>query len=357
MAETLTPRRALLALALCALCSAPALAVRPIRPPAPEFPEGNAWVNSVAMSLARLRGRRVVLVSFMDLSTPNSVRALPVLKRWWDLYALEGLMVIGVHTPDYGFARDPLEVRRAVKRFDIKFPVTIDTQRALWRAYSNEGWPSHYLIDHKGRIVHDRMGEGGYTEFEEEILLALDSFNGYDPPKGFKPQADPPKQGCLLPTPGFYLGTARGKAPKKVDPALDLPVGLSRGGEISYYGAWSNEPESLRYTGTKADMRSATRVIYTAAEALAVLGSSGPRPVRLYIQQNGSWLHAGNANVDVKWDDDDRSYVLVDKPRLHYLTKNKKDDMNNLALMPLDAGLDIYAFEFSDFCQTDYEHR
>ncbi|MFA5140412.1 MAG: redoxin family protein [Elusimicrobiota bacterium] len=351
------PRRLLHALALCTLCSAPALAVRPIRPPAPEFPEGNAWVNSVALSLPKLRGRRVVLVSFMDLSTPNSVRTLPVLKRWWDLYALEGLMVVGVHTPDYSFERDPLEVRQSIKRFDIKFPITIDTRRTLWKAYSNEGWPAHYLIDHKGRIVHDRVGEGGYTEFEEEILLALNRLNGYRPPKGARPQADPLKTNCLLPTPGRYMGTARGKAPKKIDPTLDLPVGISRNGEVSFFGAWSNEPESLRYTGTKADMKSPVRVIYTAAEALAVLGSSGPRPVRVYVQQNGAWLHAGNANVDIKWDDDDQSYLLVDKPRLYYLTKNKADDLNTLALMPLDTGLDVYALDFSDFCQTDYEHR
>lgn len=350
-------RRILNAFTLCALCAAPALAVRPIRPPAPEFPEGNAWVNSVAMTLSRLRGRRVVLVSFMDLSTPNSVRTLPVLKRWWDLYGLEGLMVIGVHTPDYGFERDPLEVRQSVKRFDIKFPVTIDSRRVLWKAYSNEGWPAHYLIDHKGRVIHDRMGEGGYAEFEEEVLLALGRLNGYDAPKGHKVQADPSKANCLLPTKGFYLGTARGKAPRKIDPALDLPVGVSRNGEVSHFGPWSVEAESLRFTGTKSDMRSSARLIYTAAEALAVLGSSGPGPVRVYLQQEGNWLHAGNANVDVKWDDDDRSYLLVDKPRLYYLTKNKKDDIHDLRLLPLDPGLDIYAFDFSDFCQTEYEHR
>lgn len=349
---------ALLAAALAAFGpAAPAGAARPITPPAPEFPEGLVWVNSAPFSLRTLRGKRVVLLTFMNGASPNFIRTLPVLKRWWDQYSLEGLMIIGVHSPDYGFDRDPLNVRKAVKRLDVKFPVVIDTNQEVWKAYKNDGWPAHYLLDAKGLILHDRVGEGGYQEFEEEILSALDRFSGYRPKKGYKPPKDAPRTGCQEATKAFYLGERRGKKPVPIRPHELLTLVKARDGEVGLQGSWSLELESLQFTGTKRDMKSRLRLIYQGAEALAVMSPPRGGPARVYLQQDNAWLHAGNANTDVQWDDEDHSYVLVDTPRLYYLTKNRKQDMRELDLLPVDQGLGVAGFEFSDYCQTDYDHR
>lgn len=353
-------RRLLLAgLAAAAVLWLPsaASAVRPITPPAPEFPQGSAWVNASPFTMKRLRGRRVVLVTFFNGNTANSIRTLPILKRWWDRYALEGLMIIGIYDADYGFDRDPRAVRQAIRRLEIKFPVLIDTDRRLWKGYNNDGWPAHFLIDHRGNIIHDRVGEGGYREFEEEILLALGRFNGYDAPKGYKVPKDSPRLECQDATKPFYLGGSRGKTTVAIRPHELLTLIKTRDGEVGTMGLWRPEAEALRFAGTGRDMKSRLRLIYQGAEALGILAPPPDGSGRLYIQQDSAWLHAGNANTDVQWDDEDRSYVEVESPRLHYLTKNRKWDMHELVLMPLEEGLGVAGFEFSDYCQTEYDHR
>ena len=149
-------------LALVFLSLAPhARAIRPITPPAPELPPNQAWLNGAELNLTRLRGRRVVLLAFINTASMNSVRTLPILNTWWERYNLSGLMVIGVHTPDFDFDSDPLTVKAALKRFGIRFPVVLDNDGQVWKAFANEGWPGFYLVDHKGRIVFDRSRPDG----------------------------------------------------------------------------------------------------------------------------------------------------------------------------------------------------
>lgn len=343
-----------LLLALCLLAS-PAAALRPITPPAPEFPKDGVWVNSVPFSLRQLRGRRVVLVTFLNFYSINSIRTIPFLNRLWETYALKGLMIIGIHNPDYDFDRNPAEVRDAVERFGIKFPVYIDTPRLLWKGYANEGWPSHYLVDHKGLIVHDRIGEGGYLEFEEELLDALLRFNGYVPPADYVPPQEPPRQECGKATPPFYLGSRRGQPLVKAPPRGVQNIVAAREGEAHVVGTWEVEEDALRYKGSPMD--GSLHFVYQGAEAVGILNRVLPRPARVYLKQNELWLNAGNANADVKWDDDDRSYVLVDRPRLYYLTRNPRRRPQELELIPEREGVGAWSFEFSDYCQTEYDHK
>lgn len=349
-------RTALLAV-LVLLAAAPAAkAVRPITPPAPEFPKNAAWINSLPYELARLRGRRVVVVTFLNFYSLNSVRTLPWLKKLWDTYALNGLMIIGVHSPDFAFDRDPAEIREAVERFGIRFPVVVDSGKEIWNAYKNNGWPAHYLLDHRGMIVHDRVGEGAFNEFEHEILLALDNA-GYRMPKDHKVPEDPARKECGTATPAFYVGSARGSELKQIKPNRVETIVEARDGEIAVLGKWSKEPQAIRFKGESQRLNTRLRIIYHGAEAAAVLTRTGSRPGRVYVKQDDLWLHAGNANSDVQWDDDDRSYVLVDGPKLFYLTRNRARRMYELTLYPDEAGLGFSGFEFSDDCQTEYDHK
>ncbi|HAH05483.1 MAG TPA: hypothetical protein DCM05_02995 [Elusimicrobia bacterium] len=346
-------RTALLA-ALLAWTSAGA--ERPLKLPAPEFPKGAAWMNSEPFTMARLKGRRVVVVTFINPNAVASLRALNEIERWWDDYALDGLMVIGVHSPDYDFDRDPTLLRKALKRYRLKFPIVLDSRREIWKAYANEGWPAHFLIDHEGRIVFERLGESGMPEFEREILDALERFNSYRRPT---PVPETPfKDECGRATRPVYLGQRRGGKVKQLTQLKTETLGETRDGEVAAAGPWSLEPDGIRAGAAGGRGGEAMRIIYRGSEALAVLSRTGNRLGRVYVKQDNLWLHAGNAGQDIRWDGDEHSYVSLDEPRLYTLTKNKKSvNMHELLLTPDDPGIAVHALEFSDHCSNAYLHR
>ncbi|MBN3804029.1 thioredoxin family protein [Paraburkholderia sp. Ac-20336] len=141
-------------------------------PPAPEFTGITQWLNSEPLKLQQLRGK-VVLVDFWTYSCINCANTLPYVKSWNQKYKDQGLTVIGVHTPEYPFERDTGNVKTAIKRLGISYPVAQDNQYATWNAYNNQYWPAFYLIDKKGQIVYSHFGEGDYAQTEAKIQALL----------------------------------------------------------------------------------------------------------------------------------------------------------------------------------------
>jgi thiol-disulfide isomerase/thioredoxin len=173
--------------------------------PAPPFPQDLPWVNAAPLRMDKQRGRPV-LVEFWDFCRVNSLRTLPYLKAWHERYAADGLRVIGVHTGGFPPSRDDEEVRRAVERLEIPYPVVIDTGLQVWDMYGNEGWPARYLWDPKGALFSLHYGEGAYAETEAEIgeLLGVER----EPVPPVRPEDEP---GALLAAqtedqPGAYSG-------------------------------------------------------------------------------------------------------------------------------------------------------
>jgi thiol-disulfide isomerase/thioredoxin len=140
--------------------------------PAPEFTGIEKWLNSEPLTLQQLRGK-VVLVDFWTYTCINCINTLPYVKNWHQKYKDQGLTVVGVHTPEYPFERSTDNVKTAIKRFDIRFPVAQDNRYATWTAYNNQYWPAFYLIDKKGRVVYTHFGEGQYAEAEAAIQALL----------------------------------------------------------------------------------------------------------------------------------------------------------------------------------------
>jgi thiol-disulfide isomerase/thioredoxin len=141
-------------------------------PKAPEFKGINRWINSEPLTMAQLRGK-VVLVEFWTYSCINCVNVLPHVKQWHQQYKDQGLVVVGVHTPEYGFEKIEGNVRAAVKRFGIEYAVAQDNGFETWEAYNNRYWPALYLIDRDGRVVYQHFGEGDYAETEARIRQLL----------------------------------------------------------------------------------------------------------------------------------------------------------------------------------------
>lgn len=172
---------------------------------APLFPPTVEWVNVATLRMDQQRGRPVI-VEFWDFCRVNSLRTLPYLMAWQERYAEAGLRVIGVHTGGFEPARDPGNVRAAVERLGIAYPVAIDTALDVWNLYENQGWPARYLWDRELRLHSMHYGEGAYQETEREIqgLLGVER----EPVAPVRPEDAP---GVLLPAqtedqPGAYSG-------------------------------------------------------------------------------------------------------------------------------------------------------
>ena len=139
---------------------------------APSFAGATQWLNSPALSVESLRGK-VVLVDFWTYSCINCLRTLPYLKAWDAKYRSQGLVIVGVHAPEFAFEKDIKNVEQAVRELGVTYPVAIDNEYAIWNAYQNQYWPAHYLIDAQGRIRDQHFGEGAYQETEQMIQTLL----------------------------------------------------------------------------------------------------------------------------------------------------------------------------------------
>jgi thiol-disulfide isomerase/thioredoxin len=169
------PRHLILVLAAIALLgvatSAPCLA-QPASRQAPEFDGISRWINSPPLTMRQLRGK-VVLIDFWAYSCINCLRTLPHVTRWYDTYKNKGLVVVGVHTPEFDFGKNPANVERAVKHFGIHYPVAMDNDYRTWNAWHNQFWPAEYLVNRAGEVVLTHIGEGHYTEMEDAIRKQL----------------------------------------------------------------------------------------------------------------------------------------------------------------------------------------
>jgi len=167
---------------------------------APNFTGIDGWVNSAPLTVAGLHGH-VVLVDFWTFSCVNCVRTIPHLQQLDAEYRTSGLVIVGVHSPEFDFEKSPANVRAAVQRLGVTWPVAIDSQMATWNAYSNEYWPAEYLIDQQGRIAYTTFGEGDYGATGAAVASLL-SVRQATPPAATAVPGDT--------TPELYAGSQRG---------------------------------------------------------------------------------------------------------------------------------------------------
>lgn len=321
--------------------------------PAPEF--GRAWINSPALTLASLRGR-VVLLDFWDYTCVNCLRTLPYLREWDTRYRPAGLTIIGVHAPEFFFARTPALVRAAVERYAIRYPVVLDNDFQIWRAFANQCWPAKYLIDQDGFLRYTQFGEGAYVETESAIQeLLCEGKPGLDLPPPLPPlrPTDQPGTRCYRVTPELYLGYRRGRIGNSggfqqdqvANYELELPKKFN---PDAFYaaGRWRAHPEFLE-SGV-ADSAASARValVYTAKEVNLVMAPTAQPEYRVVLTQDGQPVARGDAGDDVSYDEQGRSLVRVDEPRMYNLVRNAEFGSRRLELATTAAGLGLFAFTF-----------
>jgi thiol-disulfide isomerase/thioredoxin len=312
--------------------------------PAPELRGISRWQNSAPLSLAELRGK-VVLVDFWTYSCVNCVRTLPSLKAWHERYAAAGLVIIGVHTPEFAFEKDEANVADAVARFGITYPVALDNDYATWNAYRNEYWPAHYFIDAKGNIRYHHFGEGGYDDSESVIRALLDEA-GLD---GVKEKTETPKEidYSHIGTPETYLGFNRLEylgSPESVlneRPQRYSSVREPAQGVFYFDGDWTVRAEYAE----PATSGAAIVYRFNASKVHAVFNGNGA-DARLRIWLDGAPLSEKNFGADAKLGTGESTLTVHDGRMYDLVDLRGEQDTHLLRIEFLDPGVHCYAFTF-----------
>ena len=321
----------------------------PIEGEIPSFAGATLWLNSPPLTPESLRGK-VVMVDFWTYSCINCLRALPYVESWYEKYKDHGLVVIGVHAPEFAFEKDPNNVRRAVADLKITYPVALDNDYAIWQAFNNQYWPAHYFIDATGRIRAHHFGEGNYDESEQIIrtLLTEAGQSNLPPPgmgqtKAVGVQAPPDEAHDQ--SPETYVGYRRadnfaspGGFTQDQTHHYATPAALKLN-QWALAGSWNVDPEKavLGASGGKIEFR------FYARDLHLVLGPrSDGKPVHFRVTLDGA---APGANHGA--DTDSSGAGIIDGQRLYQLIRQSGDVGEHVfSIEFLDPGVQAYSFTF-----------
>jgi cytochrome c biogenesis protein CcdA/thiol-disulfide isomerase/thioredoxin len=312
----------------------------PVLGQAPDFTNNQRWFNTPGgrpLSLRGLRGN-VVLVDFWTYTCINCIRTLPYVEAWYDRYRSRGLVVVGVHTPEFTFEKDAGNVRDAIHQNGLRYPVAQDNDYGTWNAWSNQFWPAKYLIDAQGQVRYTHFGEGDYPKTEEAIRSLLAEASGA--PLGRRAQAHAEVPSASIQTPETYLGSARSDRvdPSAVRPGTHLYKPL-RGSlalnHLTFGGTWSIGKEAAT-----AGAGSTLKLKFAARRVFLVLGSQGGAPRSLRVMLDGRPVSRGTAGADAR-----TGVVTVRGQRLYRLVDLPRVERHELELRP-QTGISGYAFTF-----------
>ena len=291
--------------------------------PMPEIAGIAAWLNSPPLTREDLKGK-VVLIDFMTYSCINCIRTFPYTNAWHDKYKDDGLLIIGMHTPEFEFEKDADNVRKALAQFGITFPVALDNDYVTWNHFNNQYWPAKYLFDRDGILRYRHFGEGRYEETEEAIQQLL----------GVKEdvvRSAVPDFGNIR-SPETYFGLARGERFASPEPArrdqasaYSLPKTLSPNA-WALSGDWIVRDEYAESAGTGA----ALSFRFYAGTANLVMASADGMPKSVIAAIDGNGIGAGPVAESTLYE------FRAEAPGDHTLT------------LTLDPGVRVYAITFGE---------
>jgi len=336
-------------------------------PPAPELAGISGWINSEPFTLNSLQGK-VVLIDFWTYTCVNCVRTLPYLKMWYEKYSDKGLVIIGVHSPEFSFEKKRENVVQAVQKFGLKYPIVMDNDHETWDAFGSRAWPNKYLIDKDGLIRFNHIGEGAYDETERKIQELL-SEAGSDVSRlvisadsGLKPHYRAFGDLATGLTRELYAGVERNYAPFPYGEYVDHEeyykgpdrevVYADPGNHKNHYlylqGPWINGVQSLRHARKTENFEDYIAILFNATSVNAVINWEGPDPFLVRVTLDGEDLSGANKGEDIIIDGG-RSYVRVDEPRMYNLVRLKEFEGHELRLSSNSDLFSLYAFTFGAY--------
>jgi thiol-disulfide isomerase/thioredoxin len=321
---------------------------------APEFPP-STWINAYEpVSLTGLRGR-VVLVDFWDFTCVNCLRELPYLREWHARYEDVGLTVVGVHTPEFIFARDISVVKSAVGRLGIRYPVVLDNGQEIWTAFAVSCWPTKILIDPQGYMRGSRQGEGGYAEVEAAVQSLLRERD----PQVELPQVMAPVRpedvsgaACSPTTPEMQIDALA--APVSEGEAVELTLPEDRTeGRVYLAGSWMaiEDGAMLEAEGGSIVLPYHAASVNMVAAPSAGLGRAPDPPMIVEILQDGQALPAERFGEDVRLDNG-AARMILEAARSYNIVRNPDVAAHELRLVISRPGLVFYAFSFGSCLST-----
>jgi cytochrome c biogenesis protein CcdA/thiol-disulfide isomerase/thioredoxin len=302
------------------------------------------WFNSAPLTNQQLKGK-VVLIDFWTYSCINCLRTLPYLKAWDAKYRKYGLVIIGVHAPEFAFEREPANVAKAIQDLGVRYPVALDNKYVLWNALQNQYWPSHYFVDAEGRIRYTHHGEGEYA-MSERVIRQLLAEAGHAPSGAMAEESAKGSEAAAsgqVGSPETYVGYYRADR-------FASPGGLLHDQPKSYAGA-SLDLNQWSLQGQWIDNRQSARSLapgstisfrFHARDLHLVLGSASGKPVRFRVALDGQ-APDGDAGVDAKPD----GTGVVMGQRLYQLVRQKGPVRDRtFSITFLDPGVEAFSFTF-----------
>lgn len=294
--------------------------------PEPQIAGITAWLNSPPLRLSDLKGK-VVLIDFWTYSCINCLRSLPYVKDWYYHYQDKGLVVIGIHTPEFDFEKDLRNVSAAVQRDGILYPVALDNQFATWINFNNHYWPAHYLINKQGEVVYEHFGEGSYDVTENNIRFLL----GINELATLNTEAGEPV--AYLQTPETYLGYERADAHLSPNVIKDkkykyhfsssLPVNT-----WSLEGFWQVNAHSI----TAVEANAALKIHFKARKVFIVMGNNTTKPIQVKVHLNNG----------------EEKSLSVDKYSIYTAVSQQQFSSGYLEIIAMEPGIKIYTFTFGN---------
>ena len=283
----------------------------PKGPIAPELIPGGVWLNSEPLTLEQLKGK-VVIIDFWTYSCINCQRTMPYLRKWWETYKDKGLIIIGVHSPEFEFEKSEKNLAQAIKDFKLPYPIMQDNDFATWKAYDNHYWPAKYIIDKEGYIRYTHFGEGAYDETEKIIQDLLKETGAKD----VSSEINNPTYQIQAKTPEIYLGSSRN--PNK--------SGFTLTGDWSVMEEYANPQKGAMLI-----------LNFDAKEVFLVMRTKGtPAKVKVYIDDKMQDFGKDNLN----------GVVTVDQDMLYKLINLSSPGRHLLRLEFEDNNIELYAFTF-----------
>ncbi len=307
---------------------------------APALAGLSGWINSQPLNISSLKGK-VVIIDFWTYSCINCIRSIPHLNAWYNAYGDNGLVIIGVHTPEFPFEHNYSNVYGAVQRFGIRYPVALDNNYSTWDAYGNEYWPADYIIDKNGDIRYEVFGEGNYNQ-TEAVIRSLLTNAGYAIQPNFTDVPLGVNFGGIG-TPEIYLGYARERQALgntngfKPNSTVDYQApDISKNNTAYLSGKWYNAPDSM-----VAVNNSKIFLVYKAAKVNIVASGNDSRIIVRLDGKNLTESEIGSA-VNVSGGE---ALGTIGSPRLYNIVSTQSYGWH---LLEIDAspGFRIYTFTF-----------
>jgi thiol-disulfide isomerase/thioredoxin len=339
---------------------------------APELAGISGWLNAEPFTLESHRGK-VVLIDFWTYTCINCIRTFPFLRDWHEKYADQGLVIVGVHTPEFDFEKIKENVAEAAGGFGLEYAIVQDNDYETWNAFRNRSWPAKYLIDKDGYIRYTHFGEGDYAETEQKIRELLDERGSsvsdivlnLEPERVIDPGAFAANRMVGI-TRELYAGVERnygaavsGSIPPYVrhddyyrEPDADM-LYEDPGDHINHFlylrGLWHNGKESLTHARETESYEDYLVIRFFATSVNVVMSPEGGEPYEVRITMDGRPLKSEDAGADVMIDEEFHSFVLVEESRMYRLVDLPEFGAHDLRLSSNSDEFSVFAYTFGAY--------